>query len=70
MFESLDKMVEIENNELFTLNPFAYTKCLQNIDYNENYEKNPVVLPVPMFWSSLYLLFRVHSMLCCLFLYM
>jgi len=30
MFESLDKMVEIENNELFTKDPFAYTKCLKN----------------------------------------
>jgi len=46
MFESLDKMIKIENNELFTLNPFAYTKCLQDIDYNENYEKKSVALPV------------------------
>jgi len=46
MFECLDKMVRIENNELFTVNPFAYTKCLQNIDHTENDEKNVVVLPV------------------------
>jgi len=46
MFESLNKMVKIENNELFTLNPFAYTKCLQNIDHNDNYDKNSVAIPV------------------------
>jgi len=46
MFESLDKMVKIENNELFTLNPFAYTECLQNIDHNDNYDNNLVAIPV------------------------
>ncbi|XP_050063063.1 uncharacterized protein LOC126552407 [Aphis gossypii] len=30
MFESLDKMVEIENNQLFTIDPFAYAECFKN----------------------------------------
>jgi len=46
MFESLDKMVEIENNELFTLDAFAYTKCLQNVDHNDNYDNNSVAILV------------------------
>lgn len=46
MFESLDKMVKIENNELFTVDPFAYTKCFKNVDHIENHDKNAVVLPV------------------------
>ncbi|XP_008185199.1 uncharacterized protein LOC100158689 [Acyrthosiphon pisum] len=49
MFESLDKMVEIKNNKLFTLNPFAYTKGLQNLDYNDNYDNNSVAIPDPDF---------------------
>ncbi|CAH1731463.1 unnamed protein product [Aphis gossypii] len=45
MFEALDKMVEIENNELFTIDPFAYTKCLKNKDEDiDNYDKSSVVL--------------------------
>jgi len=34
MFESLDKMVKIENNELFTIDPYAYAECLKkkNVD--------------------------------------
>jgi len=46
MFESLDKMVEIENNELFTLDPFAYTKLIKNKNHIDNYELNSVILPV------------------------
>ncbi|KAL5236605.1 hypothetical protein ACI65C_004015 [Semiaphis heraclei] len=49
MFESLDKMVEIKNNELFTVNPFAYTELSQNIDHTDNYDNNSVALLNPDF---------------------
>lgn len=29
MFESLGKMVKIENNELFTIDPYAYAESLK-----------------------------------------
>ncbi|XP_026816464.1 uncharacterized protein LOC113555992 isoform X2 [Rhopalosiphum maidis] len=45
MFECLDKMVEIENNELFTVDAFAYTTWLKNKDPIDNYANNSVVLP-------------------------
>lgn len=32
MFESLDKMVKIQNNVLYTLDPFAYTYFVKNND--------------------------------------
>lgn len=46
MFECLDKMVEIENNELFTINPYAYTKPVQDLDHTDNYDNNSIALPV------------------------
>ncbi|XP_022169440.1 uncharacterized protein LOC111033146 isoform X1 [Myzus persicae] len=45
MFECLDKMVEIENNELFTINPYAYTKPVQDLDHTDNYDNNSIALP-------------------------
>uniref|UniRef100_A0A2S2PA58 Tudor domain-containing protein 1 n=2 Tax=Schizaphis graminum TaxID=13262 RepID=A0A2S2PA58_SCHGA len=45
MFECLDKMVEIENNELFTVDAFAYTTWLKNKDPIDNYANNSIALP-------------------------
>lgn len=38
MFESLDKMVKIENNVLYTLDPFAYTYFIKNKDFIDMYD--------------------------------
>jgi len=46
MFESLDKMVEIKNNELLTINPFAYINISQDIDHIEDHDNTSVALPV------------------------
>lgn len=45
MFESLNKMVEIRNDTLYTLDPFAYTDFLKNEYIIENKKSLPV-LPV------------------------
>lgn len=47
MFESLNKMVKIENNKLFTIDPFAYTYFINNDDIM-NFNKRKV-LPVSKF---------------------
>ncbi|XP_050066598.1 uncharacterized protein LOC126555758 [Aphis gossypii] len=46
MFESLDKMVEIENNQLFTIDPFAYAECLKNknVDVINHQDNSSIVL--------------------------
>ncbi|XP_025202194.1 LOW QUALITY PROTEIN: uncharacterized protein LOC112599489 [Melanaphis sacchari] len=45
MFESLDKMVVFKNDELFTVDPFAYTKCFKSKDQIDNCDKNTILLP-------------------------
>ncbi|XP_015370255.1 PREDICTED: uncharacterized protein LOC107166201 [Diuraphis noxia] len=49
MFESLDKMVEVKNNELFTINHLAYKELSENIDHTDDYDNISVVLPNPDF---------------------
>ncbi|CAH1731459.1 unnamed protein product [Aphis gossypii] len=46
MFESLDKMVEIENNQLFTIDPFAYAQCFKNknVDVINHQDNSSIVL--------------------------
>ncbi|CAH1731461.1 unnamed protein product [Aphis gossypii] len=46
MFESLDKMVEIENNQLFTIDPFAYAECFKNknVDVINHQDNSSIVL--------------------------
>lgn len=46
MFESLDKMVEIKNNKLYTINPFAYTKLLQDKNVIDKCVTNAAMLLV------------------------
>lgn len=44
MFESLNKMVEIRNNILYTIDPFAYTDFLENKDdIHINKESLPIL---------------------------
>lgn len=43
MFKSLDKMVEIYDNTLITIDPFAYTSDLiENGDFKEKNDNRPV----------------------------
>lgn len=39
-------MVEIKNNVLYTIDPFAYMHFIKNVDPNMCYEKPAPVLPV------------------------
>lgn len=50
MFESLNKMVEIRNNKLYTIDPFAYIQCTE-IEENlkNNKTKNIPALSVCIF---------------------
>lgn len=41
MFESLNKMVKIQNNVLYTLDPYAYTYFIKNNDI-DMYEQSVI----------------------------
>lgn len=49
MFESLDKMVKIHNNKLYTLDPFAYTYFIEDGETTFNFKECLPVLPVCIF---------------------
>lgn len=46
MFESLNKMVKIQNNIVFTNDPFAYSYFIENEDTINNYNHNAPALIV------------------------
>lgn len=55
MFESLDKMVKIKNDKLYTLDPFAYTDFIEDEDTLNINKSSLPMLPVCSFKKVSYL---------------
>lgn len=71
MFKSLDKMVEICDDKLHTLNPFAYTNSVNNNDFKEKQMKEDVpAFPVHIFTFFIVLSFVELIIKCLSFKYL